>query len=142
MEDKGRTLLKQAYLRLDQGDFEGAIAACEAAQETLEEAALADALIGSVKLAQGDPRGAMRHLMGAKRRHPGAVEVQVYLAEACWLMGRRRRATRLLDKLEDEGAAKGPWAPMIRSLKQTWEQLDEADIDIQTANDRKHRRRR
>ena len=140
MEDKGQTLLKQAYLRLDQGDFEGAIAACEAAQEALDEAALADALIGAVKLAQGDRRGAMRHLMGANKRHPGAVEVQVYLAEACWLMGRRRRATRLLDKLEAGGAGEGPWEEMIRSLKQTWEQLDNADIRI--ANDRKQRRRR
>ncbi len=125
VDDHAQGLLKLAYIKLGDGEHEAAMEACRQAEKRPGAAPLARALQGAVLSARGDTKEAMSYLMKWHRRHPDAIGIRIYLAEACWLEGRKRRAHRLLD--ESEGLEEEGWGQMADSLRETWGMLEDLE---------------
>ena len=88
---------------------------------------VARALHGAILTASGRPLEAMRKLLRLHRSHREAILVALYLAEACFLAGRARRAWKVLDGLDEQALADSPWADFAAGLRQTWHQMAELD---------------
>lgn len=123
------TLLKWAYLILEEGRFEEALQACDQAAAVAteeQEQLLARALGGAIYSAQGRPQEALRVLMGLHRRHQRSAPVALYLAEACFLAGRHRRGWKVLESIEEQLEPAGPWASLAAQLRETWQLLEQS----------------
>ncbi len=122
-----RQMLQKAYVLMNFGFFERALAACDEAARRSDEPLVARTLEGAILTASGRPMEAIRHLMPLHRRHRDAILTALYLAEACLVAGRRRRGFKILDGLDDNLVDDSPWASFADELRQTWQQLDEVD---------------
>lgn len=138
-----RQLLKKAYVSMNFGYFQKALTACDRAVERADDPLVAETMRGAILTASGRPVEAMRELIGLHRRHPEAILTALYLAEACFLAGRHRRAWKTLEGIDQEALADSPWCDFGRELRRTWRQLDDIDdlaepveVALETASDR------
>lgn len=122
-----REILKRAWIWMEFGHFEKAIAACERAADRADRPLVPETIKGAVLTASGRPEEAMRHLMGLHRRNSEAILTSLYLAEACFLAGRHRRARKTLDEIDEQRLADSRWSEFARQLSRTWEQLDDLE---------------
>ncbi len=124
-EAVARQWLKRAYVLLEAGKLEEALSACETATERADDPVVPQSIHGAMLTASGRPVEAMRLLMQVHRRNRDAILPVLYLAEACFLAGRHRRAWKMLDSVDAEELAESPWGEFARQLRQTWEELGE-----------------
>ncbi|RAL20565.1 hypothetical protein DL240_16135 [Lujinxingia litoralis] len=115
--------LQRAYLLVGFGHLTEAIAACERAECLMPEEALPGTLKGAILTASGQLPAAMRQLQKVLRVHRDDLLATLYLAEACFLAGRHRRAWRLLDGLDPHVLNESPHGPLAAALRETWEQI-------------------
>lgn len=126
-EATARDMLKKAYVWMNFGYYERAMTACRTAARRADDPLVPETIRGAIMTASGRPVEAMRHLMELHRRHRDAILTALYLAEACFLAGRRRRAWKTLEALDDEALAESPWRDFAHQLQRVWNQLDELD---------------
>jgi predicted Zn-dependent protease len=125
--DQAREELQRAYLLLDYGDIEQALAACGRAQQLAPTHPMPTLIEGTVRIAAGDLRGALALLKRATQRWPQEPLGHVYLAEANLLLGRRDAGQRALAQARtlDED---GQHAQLITALETLFGDLDPAQL--------------
>lgn len=125
-----KQLVQRAYVLMSFGYIEEALEACDEAARRAEEPddeVTAQSVKGAMLSASGRPKEAMRQLMGLRRKYGEAILPALYLAEACFLAGRSRRAWKILDGLDQERLGRSPWAQFASQLRATWELLSDVD---------------
>ena len=125
-----RQLLQRAYVLMSFGFIEEALDACDEAARRAEEPddeVTAHSVKGAMLSASGRPKEAMRELIGLRRKYGEAILPALYLAEACFLAGRSRRAYKILDGLDQEQLGRSPYVEFAAQLRTTWESLGELD---------------
>lgn len=93
--------LKRAYLLLDYGEWDHALAACDRACELAPSHWLPDTLRGSILCAKGDVSDGLKALKRVSDRHPNRAYPRLQLAEALFLSGSLAQAKRHLAKAEN-----------------------------------------
>lgn len=120
---QAREELQRAYLFVTYGHLNEAMDACERAATHLPDEPLPHTLKGAILTASGQLPQAMRTLQQVLRAHRGDILASLYLAEACFLAGRHRRAWRLLEELDAEALALSPHGELAIALRETWSQI-------------------
>ncbi|RDV38395.1 hypothetical protein DV096_06135 [Bradymonadaceae bacterium TMQ3] len=115
--------LQRAYLLITYGHCTEALEACERAAELLPDHPLPLTLKGGILIASGQLPLAIRTLQQVKRTHRDDILASIYMAEACFLAGRHRRAWRVLDEIDPEALAQSPHAELALALRETWSQI-------------------
>ena len=126
-----RQLLQRAYVLMSFGFIEEALEACDEAARRAEIAndeVTARSVKGAILNASGRPKEAIRDLMKLRRDYKEAILPSLYLAEACFMAGRSRRAWKILDGIDAEKLGKSPWAEFARQLRLTWESISEVEV--------------
>lgn len=127
VDERGKSELQRAYLLMGFGRFEEALQVCDEVATYLEESALPGAIRGAILIAAGRPQEAMKELSRHCRAHPTSLLSEIYLAEACFLAGRSRRAWKILDRLWTRGVAESPFGELTENLRESWSQLEEVE---------------
>lgn len=119
--------LKRAYVLTSYGFYNEALAACEEATALSDDELVPRTVYGAILTASGRAKEAMRHLNQLHRAHRDAILPALYLAEACFLANRHRRAWKILEGLDPQALAQSPYADFAKQLRQAWGELEELD---------------
>ncbi|TXD41768.1 hypothetical protein FRC96_03470 [Lujinxingia vulgaris] len=120
--------LQRAYLLITYGHCAEALEACERAAVLLPDHPLPLTLKGGILIASGQLPRAIRTLQQVQRTHRGDILASIYMAEACFLAGRHRRAWRVLDEIDPEALEKSPHAELALALRETWSQIPPEEL--------------
>lgn len=124
---RAQLMLKRAYVLTSYGFYKEALEACEEAAALSDDELVPRTIYGAILSASGRPMEAMKHLNKIHRANRRALLPALYLAEACFLAGRGRRAWRILDGLDQQMLAESPYADFAAQLRQAWGELEELD---------------
>jgi Flp pilus assembly protein TadD len=125
--EEARDELRRAYLLVSFGMVDEAIEVCRRADGLIDGGHhLPRTMEGSFLIARGDVTEALKLLRRVTRGNPQAVLPRVHFAEACYSAGRTRQGERALSKARQ--LDNGEHERMIEKLKETWGELEAAEI--------------
>ena len=118
MNTNAKTELRRAYLMIEWGRLDDALAACDRAKELLPSPhPMPDALAGSFLSAFGHHTDALKRFRRALRLDPDHIFSNIAFAETCLFLGRDRQARRALERVERSEGPAEQWREEMLSLQ-------------------------
>ncbi len=121
--------LQRAYLLLDYGELDEALAACERAADVAPDHPMPHALAGSFLTSFGRPRDALKPLRRALRLAPDNPFALLTFAETNLALGRTAAANRALSKVAPNDDCTAAWLESLETLADTLEGAEPTRIE-------------